>query len=172
MKNKTIPKNLILTLVLAALVLYLVGSHFGFFSFGGGRQQASSSVNAVAQINGDVQEVTTELSRGYEPITVQTGVPVKWTIKADKGSINGCNKTMVIPEYGIEHKFKEGDNVIEFTPTKSGTIPYSCWMGMINSKITITDDLSSAPTVEQLAAFGADANTETDASACTMGCCD
>jgi len=32
-----------------------------------------------------------------------------------------------------------GDNIIEFTPTETGTIPYSCWMGMIKSNITIVD---------------------------------
>ena len=37
----------------------------------------------------------------------------------------------------------EGDTVIEFTPTSSGTFPFSCWMGMIRSKITVVDDLNA-----------------------------
>jgi hypothetical protein len=44
---------------------------------------------------------------------------------------------MIIREYGIEHRFKPGENIVEFTPTKTGKFPYSCWMGMIRSSITV-----------------------------------
>lgn len=99
----------------------------------------------AATINGNVQEVTTTLKSGsYEQITVQKGIPVKWTIKVDASNINGCNKTIEIPDYKIEKTFQPGDNVIEFTPDKSGTIPYSCWMGMINSKIIVVDNLKKS----------------------------
>ncbi|MDR2295970.1 MAG: sulfite exporter TauE/SafE family protein, partial [Clostridiales Family XIII bacterium] len=52
----------------------------------------------------------------YPVITVRAGMPVEWTIDAPQGSINGCNKRFVIPEYGIEHSFKTGENLIAFTP--------------------------------------------------------
>jgi plastocyanin domain-containing protein len=42
-----------------------------------------------------------------------------------------------------------GDNIIEFTPDKSGVIPYSCWMGMIRSQITVVDDLGDPGQVPQ-----------------------
>lgn len=96
-----------------------------------------------ATVNGDVQEITTQLGRSYTPITVQKGIPVKWTIKAEKGSINGCNNEIQIPKYNITHKLKLGDNIIEFTPTATGTVPYSCWMGMIRSSIKVVDDLGT-----------------------------
>jgi len=73
----------------------------------------------------------------YPAITVQQGIPVRWTINAPPGSINGCNYCVVLYEYGIEHIFKQGDNVIEFTPTKAGKFRYSCWMGMIKSTVTV-----------------------------------
>lgn len=60
-------------------------------------------------------------------------------IKAEKSSLNGCNNSIIIPAYGIEKPLAVGDNIIEFTPTESGTIPFSCWMGMIRSSITVTD---------------------------------
>jgi sulfite exporter TauE/SafE len=85
-----------------------------------------------------VQIVNSTLAAGgYPKITVRAGVPVKWTIDAPKGTINGCNNRMQIPEYGIEHQFKTGENVIEFTPATTGRFPYSCWMGMIRSSITV-----------------------------------
>ena len=44
---------------------------------------------------------------------------------------------MIIREYGVEYQFKNGENVIEFTPRKPGKFSYSCWMGMIRSSITV-----------------------------------
>ncbi len=98
----------------------------------------------VATIQNGVQIVTTRLSSGrYEPITVQKGIPVRWTIKAQKGDINGCNNEIIIPRFNISKKLVAGDNIIEFTPTQTGTFSYSCWMGMIRSKITVVDDINN-----------------------------
>lgn len=96
--------------------------------------------NNTASVNQGGQTITTKLSPNrYEPITVQVGVPVKWTIVADENDINGCNNQVLIPKYNIEKKLVAGDNIIEFTPTETGTVPYSCWMGMIKSTITIVN---------------------------------
>ncbi|GHV84588.1 heavy metal-associated domain-containing protein [Spirochaetia bacterium] len=92
-------------------------------------------------IENGVQIVNSTLSGGrYPAITVQQGIPVKWTINAPQGSINGCNNRMIIREYGIEHRFTPGENLVEFTPTKSGKFSYSCWMGMIRSSITVVEE--------------------------------
>jgi sulfite exporter TauE/SafE len=89
-------------------------------------------------IKNGVQIVNSTLQPGrYPAITVQQGIPVRWTINAPPGSINGCNNRMIIPEYGIQYTFKQGDNVIQFTPTKTGRFLYSCWMSMIRSSITV-----------------------------------
>jgi len=73
----------------------------------------------------------------YPAITVQQGIPVRWTINAPPGSITGCNYSIILYEYGIQYDFKQGDNVIEFTPARAGRFLYSCWMGMIRSTITV-----------------------------------
>lgn len=107
---------------------------------------ASGSTNSnAATVKDGIQTVTSRLSSGrYEPITVQKGIPVKWTILAEEGDINGCNNSIIIPEYELTYDVAPGENVIEFIPTKSGTFPYSCWMGMIRSKITVVDDIGEA----------------------------
>jgi len=76
---------------------------------------------------------------GYPNIKVESGRPVKWIINAPPGSINGCNYRFIIREYGIAYEFKQGDNVIEFTPNRAGNIPYTCWMGMIPGTITVVN---------------------------------
>lgn len=99
--------------------------------------------SSVATIQGGIQIVTTKLTSGrYEPITVEKGIPVKWTIQAQKSDINGCNNEIIIPKLNKKKKLAAGDNIIEFTPTETGTFAYSCWMGMIRSKITVVDDIS------------------------------
>jgi plastocyanin len=95
-----------------------------------------------ATVEGDVQTVTSRFTaRSYAPITVQVGIPVKWTIQVAQGNLTGCNNAVIIRQFDIGQRLKVGDTVIEFTPEKTGTIPYSCWMGMIRSSITVVDDL-------------------------------
>lgn len=107
----------------------------------GGKAEASST--NIAKIENGVQVVTTGLSSGrYEPIIVQKGIPVKWIIQAEAGDINGCNNSIIVPKYNLQKNLEAGDNVIEFTPTESGKIPFSCWMGMIRSQITVVDDVN------------------------------
>ncbi len=119
----------------------LSGIHFPSLPKSIGREQ--DVPDRTATIKDGVQIITTGLEAGsYEPITVQKGIPVKWTIQAEKGDINGCNNGIVIPKLGLTKDLSVGDNVIEFTAKESGVISYSCWMGMIRSKITVVDDIS------------------------------
>lgn len=103
---------------------------------------------AEATVEDGIQYVTSTVSgAGYEPITVKQGIPVKWTLNAPEGSLNGCNNAIVIPEYDLQMDLKTGDNLIEFTPDRSGTFTFSCWMGMVRSTITVVgEDGTVAPT--------------------------
>ncbi|MDR1131181.1 MAG: sulfite exporter TauE/SafE family protein [Oscillospiraceae bacterium] len=105
---------------------------------GGG---ASPDDNGGIQVVDGKQIVNSTLSAGsYPNIAVEIGTPVKWTINAPSGSINGCNNRINIGEYGItNYALIQGDNVIEFTPTETGRFQYSCWMGMIRGSITVTE---------------------------------
>lgn len=95
---------------------------------------------AIVSAEGDVQYVESALDFGsYPNITVYANVPVKWTVHVPEEVINGCNYKMLIPAYDIEHEFTPGDNVIEFTPTTTESVNYTCWMGMINGTINVID---------------------------------
>lgn len=99
-------------------------------------QQSDKLSNS--KIEGDAQIITTEIDdNSYPPIAVHKGIPVKWTIKVDKDKINECNNSIEIPKLKIEKKLSVGDNLIEFTPEEAGEIQYTCWMGMIKSKIVV-----------------------------------
>lgn len=98
----------------------------------------NSKVSAIVNEDSKVQTVSFDLTTtSYEPITVKAGIPVKWIINADASQITGCNNEVIVPKYNISKKLVPGENIIEFTPEEVGTIPYSCWMGMIRSSITV-----------------------------------
>lgn len=110
-------------------------------------QNGSADLNNVnssdekIEIEDGIQVISSTLEPGrYPDITVQVGIPVKWVIDAPSGSINGCNYKMLLSEYGIEHEFAEGENIIEFTPEETGTVQYTCWMGMIYGNIIVVDN--------------------------------
>ena len=45
-----------------------------------------------------IQYVSSTLESGHYPdITVKAGIPIKWTIHAEKSSINGCNYKILLP---------------------------------------------------------------------------
>ncbi|OPY56841.1 MAG: hypothetical protein A4E55_01934 [Pelotomaculum sp. PtaU1.Bin035] len=104
---------------------------------------ALSGAAGVARIEGNVQTVVTSIGPdSFPPIIVQKGIPVKWVLKADAKNLNECNKAITIPKFNISKDLKVGDNLVEFTPWEAGDIVYTCWMGMIKSKISVVDDIS------------------------------
>jgi len=112
----------------------------------GARSFNDSSENVrIAEIQDDKQYVRTIMHGDeYEPFIVEAGIPVVWTIFADKSELNGCNNPLTVPEYGIRFEMSPGENIIEFTPpAEESTITYTCWMGMITSGIKVVADLDN-----------------------------
>lgn len=135
-----VEKKVLKRLLSAAAVVTVVGSGVLWHVHDAQMQQGAAGQTRYAEVSDGVQVVSSTLtSGGYPNITVQAGIPVKWVIDAPEGSINGCNNRMLIRDYGIEYTFHTGENVIEFTPTQTGTVRYSCWMGMIQAYIFVTD---------------------------------
>jgi sulfite exporter TauE/SafE len=127
--------------ILMGIVMFNNGMSLSGLQLGSAAGAADSQAAVVSGL-GEVQEIATSLTRygRYSPITVRAGVPVKWTIHADKGTVNGCNNEIIIPAFGIQQKLTVGDTLVEFTPTKPGRYVYSCWMGMIRSTITVVEE--------------------------------
>ncbi|MBS3170970.1 cupredoxin domain-containing protein [Candidatus Woesearchaeota archaeon] len=129
---------LILGLVMLNRGLSLVGSDWNFDSIKEKIVGTGSTENA--NIVGDYQEVNMEVSAsGYSPnsFVLKVGIPVKWNI--DVTELTGCNEEIVLNEYDIYQELEEGLNVIEFTPTETGTIKFSCGMGMLRGSFLVTE---------------------------------
>jgi len=79
----------------------------------------------------------TQYGNGYSPnnVTVKVGIPVKLLINAT--NLYSCSASFVIPKFNIFTGLKEGINEIEFTPTDTGPIKFSCSMGMYTGVINV-----------------------------------
>ncbi|MBI2459569.1 MAG: sulfite exporter TauE/SafE family protein [Parcubacteria group bacterium] len=105
--------------------------------------QTKSAVNIndpnVAMENGVQVVRMTQTGNGYSPnsFTIKQGVPVKWIIDAQ--SQFSCTSGMVMPKYNIRKNLTLGENIIEFTPAETGSIPFSCSMGMYSGVFNVVD---------------------------------
>ncbi len=125
-----------MTAGLAVIFLGWVNITNGSRLFGG---RADSSATATV-INQNAQEVRMTQGRtGYTPniFTVKKGQPVKWIITSATSLT--CAAYIVMPKYGISKSLQAGENIITFTPTEVGEIPFSCSMGMYRGKFIVVE---------------------------------
>jgi uncharacterized protein len=127
MKNKLI--------IFAALLV--IGAFVAIASTSGGDELTG---NVVAVNTGEVQEVSLQFKNyAYvlEPETFTAGVPVR--MEVDLSTVYGCMRDVRIPAFGVSQYVSEGNNIIEFTPTKTGTFNIMCSMNMGRGTFTVVD---------------------------------
>ena len=81
-----------------------------------------------------------EHNRGYTPnyFVILKDQPVKWIITAE--APYSCASSLVVPSLRIQTQLKAGENILEFTPDKTGEIRFSCSMGMYSGKFVVVDN--------------------------------
>lgn len=68
--------------------------------------------------------------------TLKVGIPVRVTLATSR--TRGCARAFTVPDYGISRILPEtGEEVVEFTPKKTGRLAYSCSMGMYTGEFTV-----------------------------------
>ena len=103
-------------------------------------QEIKSFEKKTIELENGKQVIKSKLEANkYPNITVKKGIPVRWEIQADQGSLTGCNYRMILRDFKLGVEMGYGTNVIEFTPEKAGTFQYTCWMGMISGKIKVEE---------------------------------
>lgn len=86
---------------------------------------------AVRIVNGIqiVEMKVTGLTYSPSKFTLKQGIPVEWRI--DGAQAQGCAQVITVPKLGItEYLPSQNTRTITFTPQETGTIPFSCTMGM------------------------------------------
>ena len=132
---------LILGLIMLNRGLALTGSGYDVKSIMTGIKGVDGIGGEVLVDNEGYQIIEMEVNRyGWEPdqFVLKKDVPVKWVINGVE--INGCNNAIQVPKLGLNFDIKQGEQIIEFTPTEEGVISWSCWMGMIPGTFIVTDD--------------------------------
>ena len=160
---------LILGLIMLNRGLSLTGSNFTFDSIKTALTGSAITANSIEStdsgvsiING-IQEVNMQVNGGgYSPnsFVLKKGIPVKWNV--DVTQLTGCNSELVLSAYNIDKNLKSGLNVIEFTPSKTGTISFTCGMGMLRGSFIVTEDGTATESQIQTA-------TPPKGSSCSMG---
>jgi uncharacterized protein len=103
--------------------------------------KTKADTEQIIDKNSEEQTVRLDIDYTFKQneIKIKKGLPVKFEINAI--NVTGCSNEVIIPRLGLSSgKLKNGDlAIIEFTPTETGTLPFSCWMGMITGKFIVTD---------------------------------
>lgn len=92
----------------------------------------------VARVEDGIQVIEFDLLyNSYQDIKVKKDIPVQIIINVSEKYLTGCNNEIIIPDFNVAKKLEVGQNVIEFTPTKTGTFTYTCWMQMLKNNIKV-----------------------------------
>jgi sulfite exporter TauE/SafE/copper chaperone CopZ len=129
---------LVLGLIMLNRGLTVLGSPISYDTIK--EKVVGGGISGNAILKDGYQEVNMEVNRyGWEPssFVLKKGVPVKWNI--DVKELTGCNNEIIVRDYDIAIKLKKGLNTVEFTPDKTGTVRWSCWMGMIPGSFVVTE---------------------------------
>jgi uncharacterized protein len=102
-------------------------------------RQPSEKDIITAKIVGGKQEVlVTVTNNGYrsDVKALKVGIPVRLTVMTN--NVHSCARAFTIPEFNISKVMPvTGSEVIEFTPTKTGRLAYTCSMGMYSGEFTV-----------------------------------
>lgn len=147
----------------------------GWFNMANGSQlvfqgKAASVVDSATVGSSEVQEIRmTQNVSGYSPnqFTVEKGKKVRWIITSTNSFT--CASSIVVPKYRISKGLQKGENIIEFTPTEVGEIPFSCSMGMYRGTITVVESGASAAAGGAKVASNSGSQPATAAGSCGAG---
>ncbi|MBS3078740.1 sulfite exporter TauE/SafE family protein [Candidatus Pacearchaeota archaeon] len=166
---------LILGLIMINRGLSLTGNNYNFDSI----KEKISGTNINPDTSGVIIEngyqiVNMDVSgSGYSPnsFVLKKGVPVKWNVNVKQ--LTGCNSELILNQYNINKQLKQGLNVIEFTPDKEGTIPFSCGMGMLRGSFIVTESgtANQAQVKAAIPKAGSTCNMGANGGGCGGGSC-
>jgi plastocyanin domain-containing protein len=130
----------IVGLAVLAFGLFNINNALNLAGFGSPAATNGGSVNSAEVIGGFQIVRMTQKSAGYSPnsFTVRKGIPVKWIITSE--APYSCAASIYMPVMKIQQNLRAGENIIQFTPTQTGRLPFSCSMGMYRGEFNVIDE--------------------------------
>jgi hypothetical protein len=93
---------------------------------------------AVKEGAKEVQEVTIVVAGGYEPSEVKLKKGVLARLRFVRKDSGGCAEQLLIPDFGVKQVLPGlAETVVEFTPDKAGTFPFTCGMKMMKGTLVV-----------------------------------
>jgi YHS domain-containing protein/plastocyanin len=86
----------------------------------------------------EIQRATIVINGQYQPatVTIRAGRPVELTFVRQEAS--GCGDVVQFPSLGVKRTLKTGEKaVVSFTPSKPGTVPFTCGMSMYRGQVVV-----------------------------------
>lgn len=117
-----------------ALAIFNISNGYTLMSLGGPTKIAPST----SIVSDEVQEIRmTESDSGYTPnvFHIKPNTKTRWII--DATNPYSCASQLTAPSIGVSKQLEPGENTVEFVSPASGTIKFSCSMGMYSGKIII-----------------------------------
>lgn len=138
-------KTPIIAIIAAFIIVLLFGAVSAWKlsqnAAGNDDKNSANQVVATGTVKDGVQIVKLSM-KGYqyilEPSVLQKDIPVR--MEVDMSTVTGCLRSVVIPAFNVRKYLTDTDNVIEFTPTKSGTFQITCSMNMGKGSFQVVDN--------------------------------
>jgi hypothetical protein len=123
---------------LALLVLLLTGCSAAPTATSpvSGAGSDAGAPTAAATIDGTVQRISVDLSKGYyDPTVIQakSGVPLEITF----GQGQGCLASVLVPAFNVNQDLTKGGAVVKLPAMQAGDYEFSCGMRMVFGKIVV-----------------------------------
>lgn len=111
----------------------------GWREVGGSGPVPLSAATAVRVIPGGTQLITLQVGpTDYTPASVQIRPGVRTRLVLQTNKLRGCTRTFVIPSRNLEQPLPEtGSTTVELGVLKTGTLRYTCGLGMYGGRIVI-----------------------------------
>ncbi|EKD29771.1 MAG: hypothetical protein ACD_78C00275G0002 [uncultured bacterium (gcode 4)] len=125
------------------LALFNISNGYTLMNLGG----SMKVVPSTGIVSDEFQEIRmTEWDGGYTPnvFHIKPNRKTRWIINATNPY--SCASQLTAPSIGVSKQLEQGENVIEFISPASGTIRFSCSMGMYSGKIIVDSAESGVKT--------------------------
>jgi hypothetical protein len=102
----------------------------------GGSTTQGPAVTKQAEVAGNVQKITVDLSKGYyDPSTIElkAGVPAEITF----GQSSGCTGQVQSADLGFSADLTQGPATVKLPALPAGTYRFACGMNMVSGTIVV-----------------------------------
>lgn len=143
--------------VVLALAVFNISNGYALLSLGSTKSVPTANVDASKL---EVQEVRmAEDGGGYSPTVIKIKPNARIRLTIDAKAVFSCASQFTIPSLGIQKNLKSGENVIEFVSPASGTVKFSCSMGMYTGEFVVEGEPGAS--VGSVTTASADSNAGT-----------